>query len=155
MITVQLDSFEQCVPELRQIFPIHHVELGLFRDRMPLDMDYEEYARRERDGSLFLTTARWNGRLVAYYVAQVRPGFHYKSTLTGTADVYYVVPEFRDRGLARPLFRHTEQELRRRGVVVWYSGSKVHNPLGSPELHKLFGFVPADLYFVKWIGDKK
>lgn len=152
MITLQVDSFEQCIPELRCLFPTHHIELGLFTDRMPLDPDYAEYVRREREGSLFLTSARRNGRLVAYYVAQVRPGFHYRSTLTGTADIYYVVPEYRNRGLALPLFRHTEQELRRRGVQVWYSGGKSHNPLGTPELHRLLGFVPADNYYAKWIG---
>lgn len=152
MLTVQIDSFEHSIPELRELFRAHHIELGLFKDLMPLDPDYSEYVRRERDGSLFLTSARRNGNIVAYYVAQVRSGFHYRSTLTGTADIYYVVPEFRNKGLALPLFRHTEQELKRRGVQVWYSGGKVHNPLGTPELHRLLGFVPADLYHVKWIG---
>lgn len=152
MLTLQIESFEQATPELQKIFPTHHAELGLFRDRMPLDMDWAEYVRREREGSLFLTTARRSGFIVAYYVAQVRPGFHYKSTLTGTMDICYVVPEERNRGLALPLFRHTERELQRRGVKVWYSGGKCHNPLKMPELHQLLGFVPADLYFVKWIG---
>lgn len=152
MISVQVESFVQCLPELRPLFRTHHIELGLFRDRMPLDPDEAEYARREQDGSLFLTTMRRNGTIVAYYVANVRPGFHYSSTLTGTMDIAYVVPEERNRGLALPLFRHTERELRRRGVQVWYSGSKVHNPLGMPKLHELLGFVPADLYAVKWIG---
>lgn len=152
MITVQIDSFEECIPELRQIFVTHHQELGLFRDQMPLDPDYREYIRREREGSLFLTTVRWNGKIAAYYCAQVKPGFHYKSTLTGTMDLAYVVPEERNRGLAFPLFRATERELRRRGVKVWYSGYKDHNPLGMPGLHKALGFVPADHYVVKWIG---
>lgn len=152
MITVQIDSFEECVPELRRIFPLHHQELGILRDAMPLDPDWREYARRERDGSLFLTTVRRNGTIAAYYVAQVRPGFHYQSTLTGTMDLCYVVPEERNRGLALPLFRHTENELRRRGVKVWYSGYKVHNPLGMPRLHELLGFVHVDAYMVKQIG---
>lgn len=153
MITLQIESFEDCIPELRQLFPVHHVELGLFRNLMPLDPDYREYVRRERTGSLFLCTARRNGILVAYYVAQVAAGFHYRSTMTGTADLYYVVPEFRDRGLALPLFRHTERELKRRGVQVWYSGGKSHNPLGTPGLHLALGFIPADNYYAKWIGD--
>lgn len=152
MLTIQIDSFEQCIPELRLLFPTHHVELGLFRDRMPLDPDYDEYVRRERAGELFLCSARRNGTLVAYYVAIVRSGFHYRSTLTGTADIYYVSPEYRNKGLALPLFRHTEQELKRRGVQVWYSGGKAHNPLGTPELHRLLGFAPSDNYYAKWIG---
>lgn len=149
MITIQIESYMECLPELRQIHPVHHEELGLFKDKMPLDPDNREYAQRERDGSLFLCTVRRNAIIVAYYVANVRPGFHYKSTLTGTMDIAYVVPEERNRGLALPLFRHTERELRRRGVKIWYSGYKVHNPLGMPEFHKALGFVPADTYMVK------
>lgn len=148
----QIDSFERSVPELLELFPQHHAELGLFRDRMPLHPDIPEYIRRERAGMLFLTTGRRNGSIVAYYVAQCSPGFHYRSTLTGTMDIAYVVPEHRNRGLALPLFRTVERELQRRGVKVWYSGCKVHNPLGMPQLHELLGFMPADQYFVKWLG---
>src|SRR5574343_1214015 len=123
--------------ELQAIWPTHHVELGLFRDVMPLDPDNAEYLRREQMGELFLTTGRRNGSIVAYYIACVRPGFHYKSTLTGTADIYYVAPEYRNKGLALPLFRTVERELQRRGVKVWYSGNKVHNPLGADRLHEM------------------
>ncbi len=149
MLTFQIDSFEHSIPELRELFPVHHAELALFKDQMPLDPDYAEYVRREREGSLFLVTGRRNGGVVCYYVANVRPGFHYQSTLTGTMDIAYVIPEFRNKGLALPLFRHVEQELRRRGVKVWYSGHKLHNPLGMPKLHELLGFVPADQYWVR------
>lgn len=152
MITVQIDSFEDCIPELRPLFVVHHAELGLFKGDMPLDPDYREYVRREREGSLFLCSARQNGIIVAYYVAVVRPGFHYKSTLTGTADIYWVAPEMRGKGLALPLFRHVERELKRRGVMVWYGGNKIHNPLGADKLHELLGFTPADKYWAKWIG---
>lgn len=152
MISVQVERFVDCISELRTIFVHHHAELGIFRDTMPLDPDYGEYARRERVGQLFLTTVRRNGSIVAYYIAQVTWGFHYKSTFTGMMDIAYVVPEERNKGLALPLFRHVEQELKRRGVKVWYSGYKFHNPLGMDRLLGALGFIPADAYFVKWIG---
>lgn len=149
MLTFQVDSLKDSLPELIPIWSTHHVELGLMRDIMPLDPDVQEYIRREQVGELFLITGRRDGRIVAYYIAIVRPGFHYRSTLTAHMDIAFVVPEFRNRGLALPLFRHTEKELRRRGAKVWYSGNKIHNPLGMPELHGLLGFIPADTYFVK------
>ena len=149
MITAQIESFGECVPELKGIFIRHHDELGILKDLMPLDPDYGEYVRRERNGMLFLCTVRRNDNIVAYYVAQTAKGFHYASTFTGTQDICYVVPEERNKGLAVPLFRHVERELRRRGVRVWYSGSKIHNPLGMPEMLRALGFIPADMYFVK------
>ena len=149
MLTTQIESFRECIPEMKKIIYTHHEELALFRDLMPLDPDWDEYVRREDRGALFLTTVRRDSVIVAYYIAQVAPGFHYKSTFTGTQDICYVVPQERNRGLAIPLFRCTEKELRRRGVKVWYSGYKTHNPLGMPELLNAFGFIPADVYMVK------
>lgn len=152
MISAQIESFEACAAELAAIFPQHWEELALFRDRMPLCPQWQEYARRERDGILFLATVRWNGRIVGYYTAQVAPGFHYGTTLTGTHDLVYVIPEARERGLALPLFRCVERELKRRGTKLWFSGYKEHNPLGMPKLLDRLGFAPADHYYAKWIG---
>lgn len=152
MITAQVESFETALPELRAIFPLHWEELGLFRDKMPLAPQFDEYVRRERAGSLFLTTVRETGKIVAYFTVQIAPGFHYGETLTGTTDMIYIVPEQRGRGLAVPLFRKTEAELKRRGVKVWYAGHKSHNPMGMPGVLDAMGFVPADSYYAKWIG---
>lgn len=152
MITAQIESFEQALPELRAIFPQHHAELALFKDRMPLSPQYDEYIERERAGRLFLVTVRLNGEIAGYYVAQVAPGFHYSETMTGTMDMCYVTTEQRGRGLSLPLFRCVERELRRRGVQVWYSGYKTERTFGMPGLLDLLKFGPADTYRAKWIG---
>lgn len=152
MITAQVESFERCLPELAAVFPQHWTELALFRDRMALAPQYDEYVRRERAGSLFLVTVRWDSKLAGYYTAQCQPGFHYADTLTGTQDLVYVVPELRDRGLSIPLFRCVERELRRRGVKLWYAGYKTAKPNGLPGLLKAFGFSDADTYMARWIG---
>lgn len=146
-----MESFERAIPELSCIFPIHWSELAIFKDRMPLDPDYDEYVRREREGRLFLVTVRKDGQIVAYYTAQAAKGFHYQSTFTGTMDMLYVVQEVRERGLAMPLFRCVEKELERRGVRLWFSGYKSHNPLGLDLLLPKFGFIPADVYMAKWL----
>lgn len=152
MITAQIDNFVMCQHELERIFPLHHRELGLFQDRMPLRPQYDEYRQRERDGKLFLATVRVDGVIAAYYVAQVAPGFHYGDTLTGTMDICYIVPEHRNKGLSLPLFRCVEKELRRRGAQVWYSGFKSHEPLGMPELLDALKFQPADTYRARWLA---
>lgn len=152
MITVQIENFGRCRNELEPIFFRHWAELALFKDRMPLAPQYDEYVRRDDDGELVLVTVRRDGTLVAYYTAHVRPGFHYGRTLTGTQDLMFIVPEEMHRGLCLPLMRRVEAELKRRGVEVWYSGYKYHKPQGMPKLLELFGFEPADSYHVKWIG---
>ncbi len=155
MITFQIESFVACAPELMQLFPVHWNELAIFRNRMPLAPQYQEYARRERDGILFLATARQNGNIVGYYTAQCAPGFHYQSTLTATQDLVYILPEVRNRGLALPLFRLVEKELRRRGVGLWYAGYKTRNHLGMATLLERLGFSAADTYMAKWLGPQQ
>lgn len=152
MISAQIESFEKALPELIKIFPTHWTELAIFKEKMPLSPQYDEYVKRERNGILFLATVRKNGRIVGYYTAQVAPGFHYKETLTATMDMAYVVPEERQKGLALPLFRAVERELKRRGVKIWYSGWKTAKPLGMPDLLEAFGFSSADTYLAKWLG---
>lgn len=154
MITAQVESFECAIPEIKEIINEHWEELALNKARVPLAPQWEEYVRREKSGTLFLTTVRKDAKIAAYYIAQVAPGFHYSQTLTGTMDIAYVIPKFRERGLAIPLFRCVECEMRRRGVQVWYSGFKSHNPLGMDKLLNRLGFEPADVYCQKWLGEK-
>lgn len=153
MITVQVEHFADCRQELADIFPLHWEELGKFKDRMPLMPQYGEYVHRNILGKLILVTARIDGRIMGYYTAQIAPGFHYASTLTATMDLCYIHPSVRNRGLAAPLFRAVEKELKRRGVQLWFSGYKHHNQLGMPALLNLLGFQMSDCYESKWIGN--
>lgn len=152
MLTVQIESFEACASELEPIFQIHWQELAIFKDRMPLAPQWDEYFQRERDGRLFLTTVRLDGKIVGYWTVQIAPGFHYATTLTAHTDVIYVTPEVRDRGIVLPLYRRVKSELQRRGVSLWYAGHKSHNPLGMDRLLPMLGFQPADCYFAQWLG---
>lgn len=155
MLSCQVESFERAIPELRELFPAHWQELALFQDHMPLAPQYDEYTRREREGALFLTTARKDGAIVAYYITFVTPGLHYADTLTGQMDIMYVVPGVKGQGISFPLMRCVEAELKRRRAQVWYSGWKAHRPQGMDRLHALLGFQPADVWVAKWIGDLK
>ena len=152
MITAQIESIAACWDELQPLFRQHHAELALYQDRMPLSPQTEVYFERERNGSLFLATIRWDGRIVGYQITFLTPGFHYSTTLTGTQDILWIVPEVRDRGLAFPLFRIVEKELRRRGASLWNCGMKHDNPLGLDRLLPKLGFSPSDSYFSRWIG---
>lgn len=151
MITAQIEPFEPCLPELLALWPLHWRELALFQDRIPLRPQVQEYLLRTRAGTMFLATVRWNGRMVGYFLCQVNPGMHYGETLTGTTDIYYIIPEARQRGLFLPLYRCVERELSRRGVKVFYCGWKTAKPLDMDRMLPLLGFIPADSYMAKWL----
>ena len=152
MITAQIESIAVCWEELQPLFKRHHAELALYQDRMPLSPQMQAYFERERNGTLFLATIRWDGKIVGYQITQVSPGFHYSTTLTGTQDIIWILPEVRDRGLAFPLFRLVKKELIRRGVSLWNCGWKHDKPLGLDKLLPKLGFTPSDSYSSQWIG---
>lgn len=154
MISAQIELFTRAYPELLRLFPKHWEELALFRDRMPLAPNFMEYAERERAGRLFLATVRWDGKIVAYYTANVASGLHYSTTLTAQMDMVYVHPDARGRGLIVPLMNCVQRELKRRGAQIWYSGYKTGNPLKLDNVLENFGFKPADTYVAKWIGSE-
>lgn len=155
MITAQIEMVEPCLPELLRLWPDHWRELALFQDRMPLRPQVREYVLRNVAGTLFLATVRHDGRMVGYFLCQIAPGFHYGDTLTGTTDIFWIIPEYRDRGLFLPLYRCVERELKRRGVQIFYCGYKAGNPLKMDRMLPMLGFVPADHYHAKWIGDDR
>lgn len=153
MITAQVEPFQQALPELKPLFERHWQDLALFKDRVPLAPQYDEYVKREHCGALMLATVRCDGKLTAYYTVQIAPGFHYGETLTAHMDLMYIVPEWKGRGLSLPLMRCVERELKRRGAAVWYSGWKIGREQGMLRLHQLLGFIPADMHAIKWLGD--
>lgn len=153
MITYQVEPYENALPELKELLPVHWLELALFQDRMPLMPQHAEYIARDRDGRLFLTTCRKDGELIGYYITLIHNSLHYDIP-TATMDIIYMKIEFRSRGYAIRMIKFVEKELIKRGVQIWYSGFKTRKPLGLDRALEHLGFSPADTYLVKWIGDE-
>jgi hypothetical protein len=151
LITYQVEAYEQALPELKEIYPVHWLELALFQDKMPLKPQDNEYIARDRDGRLFLVTCRRNGELIGYYTCLLNNSLHYDIP-TAQMDMIYMKIEFRSHGYAIRMIRLVEKELVKRGIQIWYSGYKTHKPLGLDRALTALGFGPADTYLVKWIG---
>jgi len=152
MITAQIESLSDCLEEMTPLFPEHHKELGLFQDKMPLDPNYDLYWRREASGELVMATIRKNGKIVGYWPTFISPGMHYKSTLTATMDILWVHPDERGSHAGMMLFDVLKKELKRRGVKLWWAGSKNHKQIEW--FLKMCGFEPAETYFCMWLGDE-
>jgi hypothetical protein len=152
LITYQVEPYENALPELKEIYPVHWLELALFQDRMPLKPQDAEYIARDRDGRLFLVTCRRDGELIGYYTCIVHNSLHYDIP-TALMDMIYMKIEFRSRGYAIRMIKFVEKELIKRGVQIWFSGFKTHKPLGLDRALKALGFGSADTYLAKWIGN--
>ena len=151
MITAQVEPYSKCLPELMECYDLHWEELALNKDKVPLDPQYDLYEARDDAGQLLLVTLRETGRLVGYFIGFIAPGFHYKTCLTLTMDIFWTHPDVRGGFSGVKLFRLVEKEAKRRGVHRMFYGSKMHN-----DASRLFQFLkmdPVEMYYTKWIGD--
>jgi GNAT superfamily N-acetyltransferase len=151
MITAQVEPYSKCLPELMECYDLHWEELALNKDKVPLDPQYDLYEARDDAGQLLLVTLRETGRLVGYFIGFIAPGFHYKTCLTLTMDIFWTHPDVRGGFSGVKLFRLVEKEAKRRGVHRMFYGSKMHK-----DASRLFQFLkmdPVEMYYTKWIGD--
>ena len=95
----------------------HWREVGVWKDRMPLAVDWPKYQRLEEDGTLKLFSLRRGERLVAYSSFLCQPGLHYATTLHCLNDAVYVKKAERGAGLL--LIRETEKALARHAAPGW------------------------------------
>jgi len=151
MITAQVEPYQKCLPELMQCYDLHWEELALNKDKVPLDPQYDLYEARDDAGQLLLVTLRENGRLVGYFIGFIAPGFHYKTCLTLTMDIFWTHPDVRGGFSGVKLFRLVEKEAKRRGVHRMFYGSKMHKD--ASRLFEYLKMEPVEIYYTKWIGD--
>lgn len=153
MTDIASESFLAIYEELLPLFHSHWMELGPFRDRMPLSPNLQIYTFLETSGELLTLTARHDRRLVGYLIAKTGPGLHYSLTNQAITDLPYVHPEFRGRGIVIRLFKAAEAEFRKQGVGPWFAGSKVNSPLHASmdRVLRHMGMTPQDVQYSKWI----
>lgn len=151
MITAQIESLTEALDDLKPHFPAHWEELGLFRDKMPLDPQYQIYLQRDALGEAVLATLREDGAIVGYWVGFVAPGLHYRQTLTATMDICYILPRLRGMQNGVLLFDAVKKELQRRGVKLWWNGSKNHKPIEV--FFEAYGLERQEAYYALWLGD--
>lgn len=151
MITCMLESFEERLPELLPILPLHYEELALNKDKVPLDPQYPIYIERERRGELMFMVVRDAGELIGYFIGFVAPGLHYQTCLTMIGDIFYLHPLHRGNATGKKLFKAVEQACRDRGVQRMFAGTKLH--LDASWLFASLDWDPCEITHTKWIGE--
>lgn len=151
MLTAAPEAFPPFLEEVKPVLPIHWAELALNKDEVPLNPQYEIYLERDRRGEVMTIALRDAGHLVGYFIGFVAPGLHYRTCLTLTLDIFYVLPEHRGSGGGFVLFKAVEAEAKRRGVQRMFTGSKLHQD--ASWLFERLGYVEVERYYSCWFGD--
>lgn len=153
MITAQVENYQDCIAELKELYPAHWEELALDKDMVPLNPDYDLYDQLAAQGALLLVTLRKSGELVGYFIGFMKPALHYRDCFTLTMDIYRTTDKIRGGTAGLRLFRAVEKEAKRRGIDRIFYGSKLHKDSGR--LFKALGFRPVEMFWSKYIGDSK
>lgn len=151
VLTAQIESFAQQIEEMKPLFPKHYEDLSLHKGRHELMPNYGLALQREEKGELLLATLRKNGELIGYFLGVVAPGAHYQTCLTLIMDMFFIDPNHRGGTGALRLFRCVEREARRRGVHLWFAGSKLHKDTGR--LFRAIGMTQVEAYYAKWLDN--
>ncbi len=152
MLSAHVESLTERLEDLKPFFPMHWEELALNQKQVPLDPQYDIYLGRDGVGQVMLVTLRSDGQLVGYFVGFVAPGLHYKTCLTLSMDIFYVLPEHRGKGGGFILFKAVEAEAKRRGVKRMFVGSKMHKD--SSWLFEKLGYEQVETTYSLWMGDE-
>lgn len=151
MITIMAESFEERLPELLPVLPLHYEELALNQDKVPLAPQYDVYLERDRRGELMFVVVRDAGELIGYFIGFVAPGLHYQTCLTLTTDIFFIHPDHRGNSTGMKLFKAVEDEAKRRGVQRMFVGSKTH--LDASYLFERLGYTKVETYYSNWLGE--
>jgi|HubBroStandDraft_4_1064222.scaffolds.fasta_scaffold09772_4 hypothetical protein len=126
-LTFAEEGWAEIVEELKPLILLQVSDKRLPHPRLALDLDYDGYAARSLAGTLHITTARdaETARLVGYFMNYVVLHPHYKTTLYGMMDTYFLAPGYRDAQCGMRLFMAMEGFLRGRGVTELIAQTKV------------------------------
>ncbi len=146
MLYAQVESYANCLPELKAIYPDHWRELAVDQD-IPLEPNYPGYAKLDEAGCVLLVTLRDGAKLAAYFIGFLFPEMHYVNCYACTGDIFYVLPAYRNGFAGVRLFRAVEKALRLRGVQRWHVTSKLHKDSGA--LLRRMGFTAVETHYSK------
>jgi GNAT superfamily N-acetyltransferase len=151
-MTFQVERWAEFWRDCQELTPLHWREAALDKDVIKLSILPENYAVCDEKGILHIVTARYGGKMVGYFVANVVIHPHYKDAgLMAFTDMYFLHPDYRKGGYGAKLLIEVERTLKERGVVKLYISTKVHE--NKSELLLKLGYKPADLSFTKLLQE--
>ena len=131
MITYQRESFSQFIADGKELFAIHNQEVVTQVDGIPLDVNYKAYFKLEEMEKLEVHTVRDDGKLIGYSLWMLYYHIHYKSSLTATSTLIYIIPEYRKGLLGYKLIKWSIDKIKKRGVQRLIIGVKPDHDFGK------------------------
>lgn len=147
MITFQQEAFSDIRDEIWPLWQLHYDEIAEDKERVPLDPDWQKYERLDLCGNLLIITARRDDELIGYVFTFIDTHLHYRTTIFGQFDLYYLRPDARGGRTALRMFQAVEQRLAEMGAVKVFGNTKLAHD--HSRLFRAMGWREAERLFVK------
>lgn len=138
-------SYDQIVDEIKPLLIKHWEEIALYRDRVPLDVNYRIYKAHDDINALRIYTVRVDKVLIGYAIYVLRSHPHYQSNRWAVNDIYWIDPAHRNAGIGIGLFRFVENSLRSElkpdEILIMHTNSKTMHP----QAHRVLEFMGHDM----------
>jgi len=145
-ITYQKENLKDFIGEFSALLKPHMDEINVSQ-RLGFEFkpDYARYIKMQEAGIFVVVTCRSDEKLIGYTVFGVMPNIRYTDCKIAKEDLYYILPEYRNKGLGKRLFVVTEQALKDQGVnqiifttKVYSDNSHIFEKLGYEFYEKAF-----------------
>ena len=151
MITYNKEKLFDIVDEIKPILVEHYKEVAMYKDKIQLAPNWEQYEMMEKAGVLKLVTVRDDKTLVGYYVTMVIPNPHYSKDLFAVNDIVLIKPEYRNAKVGVGLFKYVENWMKDLGVSVMTVHMKTFLPFDK--LCEGLGWDYAERLYTKCIKE--
>jgi hypothetical protein len=149
---IRVESFRAILEELKPLHQAHYLETEVHRHGVPLNVDYEHVAARERAGRAVQFTVRHRGELVGQLLMYLITSVH-TQTPVAEEDCLFIREDHRGGFLVMKLLRYAEQVLvDLQGEQMIRANSKLANR--ADVLMRRMGYQPFAIQFFKFIGGR-
>jgi GNAT superfamily N-acetyltransferase len=127
---VTRETYDSVVADIAPLLDGHWEELAMFKDDIPLDVDWPAYRRGYDSGLVRAYGVRVDGRnsLIGYAVFSVLERHSHYAHRWALNDVLWIEPDYRNFGVGSALCETFEKDLREGGPIVIVVETKAHSP---------------------------
>lgn len=118
MITVQRESYDEAVEDVKVLLPIHWAEMAQNREEIPLDPDWAMFQKAFSMDFCRIYTVRKGRELVGYVIFFVTPRHLHYNHRFAKDDTIWIHSAYRSIGAATQLFDLFEADLSADGPIV-------------------------------------
>jgi acetyltransferase (GNAT) family protein len=152
LISVQRETFDQAVEDVKRLLPEHWREMAQRQDEIPLAPDWPKYEALFAADLARIYTVRDDDELVGYIILIVVPRHLHYDHRWAKDDTVWLKPSHRSIGAATALFTLVEHDMEADAANGGATVLQIETREGHPELEFLLesrGYTPTGRVFGK------